>query len=189
MGYIGELVEDLKIYINKKQNASLDIDVNKMSAESQGDPNKASFGMEYVKNNLSDSFEWIESGTTRDVYRITTNRYGADYQGKVIKFARTNNRRMYNKREMQTWTAVKSSKVGSYFCPIRLCDPHNSWLIMDNAEICLDREDAKHIRNIIDERTTKNSLDIHYNNIGIHSERGKVLVDYSWGADFRIDSE
>ena len=78
MGYIGELVEDLKIYINKKQNASLDIDVNKTSVEPQGNSNKASFRMEPVKHNLSDSFEWIESGTTRDVYRITTTRYGTD---------------------------------------------------------------------------------------------------------------
>lgn len=189
MGYIGELVEDLKLYINEEENASLDIDINKMSAESQGDSSKTSFSRDYVVSNLSDRFEWIESGTTRDVYRINTNKYGADYQGKVIKFARTSNRRMYNKREVQTWTAVKSSNIGSYFCPIRLFDPNNSWLIMDNADICLDREDANDMRDIIEERTTKDSLDIHYNNIGVHPKRGRVLVDYSWGADFRIDSE
>lgn len=180
------LVEHLKVYLNRVRGDNLDIDFNKMSDTGFDDVDETRFRLEHVTENLSESFELLDSGSTRDVYRIVTSEYGSRYEGKIIKFARSSGMREYNRREVQTWNAVEGTDIGAYFCPIRSFDPQYSWLIMDYAEPSAGTDDAEVIRSEIEKRVEKDVLDIHYNNIGNHHRRGKVVIDYSWGADFGI---
>jgi hypothetical protein len=146
---------------------------------------QSAFSPTYVSSNLSQSFEWLETGSTRHVYQIKTPRYGSQYEEKVIKFAKSPRRRKYNSREIETWMTVKSRDIGSYFAPIRMFDPNKSWLIMDYAKPNLSPSAAREIQDKIESRIEdKRTFDIHYNNVGMHPDRGKVLIDYSWGGDF-----
>lgn len=71
VSYVKTLVEDLKAYIVNEENESLDIDINSMSDYALEDDQSA-FSPTYVSSNLSQSFEWLETGSTRHVYQIKT---------------------------------------------------------------------------------------------------------------------
>ena len=73
------LIEDLKAYLSQVRDDDLDIDVNKMSDTNFDEVDKTRFSSTHVTDNLLGSFELLDSGSTRDAYRITTSRYGSRY--------------------------------------------------------------------------------------------------------------
>lgn len=136
--------------------------------------------------------EILGSGTGRIAYRIENNRYGTEYRGKVFKVAipsPSGSARKTNKRELQTWQAVKSNKkLVDHFCPVRDIAGDYSWIVMDYAKpvkfsrirSAKKKYDIEKVIEFLEEK----DLDLHKGNIGKHPDLGIVLIDYPWGARF-----
>lgn len=138
-----------------------------------------------------DGFSRIGWGFDRTVYRITTEKYGSEYKGKVIKFGSSGkDARTANRKEMETWMALKGEKnLGRHFCPIRDRGKNFKWIIMDHAKPVnsllkrfKSRRKQKKFRKILGE--VDEYLDFKHENMGYHEERGVVFIDYPWGGDF-----
>lgn len=130
-------------------------------------------------------------GFDRTVYRIETDRYGEAYEGKVIKFgASSKNARTANKKELETWMALKNDeKLRQHFCPIRDKGKNFKWIIMDYARPVnsfLSRLKSRRKQKLVKKRikNIEENLDLKHENIGYHEDRGVVFVDYPWGGDF-----
>jgi hypothetical protein len=137
--------------------------------------------------------EW---GFDRTVFRIKTSKYGEEYEGKVLKVgAGGKNSRNENRKELETWMAVKSrKKLGKHFCPIRDRGKNFKWIIMDYAPSIKSflsriksRKKQKKIKNTLAE--VEEYLDLKHENMGFHENRGVVFIDYPWGGNFVTEKE
>lgn len=142
-----------------------------------------------VQGSLGNDLTEIGHGISRKVYRINTDRFGADYKGKVIKYAMDTIHIEENKLEFQTWMCVKGTGIENCFCPIRDRSENFEFLIMDYAKPVGGFRSSKHsdLKNEIRSSIMKRGgYDLHEGNIGVHQQYGKVLIDYPYGADFQV---
>lgn len=132
-------------------------------------------------------------GVYRDVYRIQTDKFGNDYRGKVVKIAKRERAIEANRSEFQTWMSVSGTDLDKLFCPIRDRSENFEFIIMDCVDTSsVDRSDVDEIKEEIRDNLevgkvpvgTQNSMDIHLRNIGLHSEKGLVMIDYPWGGSW-----
>lgn len=137
-----------------------------------------------------------EMGNFRTVYKILSDKFGEQYKGKVLKKGPSNRSISVNRAEFHTWMAVKGTKLDQYFCPIRHKSDSFEFLIMDYADIDkTTSDDILQFKKDIESTIKMNNkaidclpgLDIDFDNVGFHEDRGLVLIDYSWGANFNID--
>jgi hypothetical protein len=134
-----------------------------------------------------------DKGSYRKVYKIINNiEDTTSYKNCVLKYAKNEQGKIENKREFETWQAVKGTEVEKYFCPIKNTIPQNNFIIMESAKVRnYDSSDALSLKKEmkrdvnLDNIDRDNGSDIHYQNIGYYPPRDRlVLIDYSWGADF-----
>lgn len=144
----------------------------------------------YIKKLLSlpditygrDELKKIEFGSTRIVFEIKRG----PYEGKVIKFARTQEHIKSNKNEVLTWESEKNRNP-QYFCPILEYDRDSyRWLIMDKANTTVNGNQARIFREKIkkeyDGLVSNKKFDLISLNMGFHGSKNKIkLIDYSWG--------
>lgn len=132
-------------------------------------------------------------GVYRDVYRIQTDKFGSDYRGEVVKIAKRKRAIEANCSEFQTWMSVSGTKFEKFFCPIRDRSEKFEFIIMDCVDTkSVDRNDLDKIKEEIRDNLeveevpvgTQASMDIHLQNIGLHSKKGVVIIDYPWGGSW-----
>jgi hypothetical protein len=137
-----------------------------------------------------DGLKKIGEGNYRVAYRIKTGIFGSEYKGKVMKFthkhsfARGDNGVHPNEMEFKTWEEVSShEELFQEFCPVRGKGERFRWILMDYAcdiESWFKRIKAERLKRKI-RNVMKNVEDLKADNIGVHSSKGLVFVDYPWG--------
>lgn len=145
----------------------------------------------------TDGVEYINDGGYRNVYYDKENTVRATHtkiDGNIIKVGRHAGGVTANRKEVQTWQAVKGSEIEKYFCPITNIGPDHRYIVMKFAgsEVTtidsnrLDTILSKSIYNHTNEQVT-HGLDISSSNIGIFDGR-PVMIDYPYGGNFEIQS-
>lgn len=149
----------------------------------------------------------IDRGFSRVVFKITENSKYSNFMlegdGKILKLAVGLDRASLkeNKKEVQTWQAVKGTDLEQYFCPITSFGPDYRYIIMEEANVKRsNKEMADNIRDILDKKCkvpddaeaedisqSKMSYeyDIRPDNIGIYNGN-PVLIDYPFGAKIKF---
>lgn len=135
----------------------------------------------------------IGSGGYRRVFNITdniSNLNSNNIKGEIVKVALNRDGIKTNKREFQTWQAVKGTELEQYFCPITNRGPNYRYIIMKDAS--KDREltddQVNEFKSIIKQYISEDivdipgihKLDIRSSNIGTYNGQ-KVLIDYPYG--------
>lgn len=129
-----------------------------------------------------EDLEFVGKGTSRIVFRINSGRFGSENRGRVVKFAMNGNGKLDNRLEKETWESVKKTDIQDFFCPIRACEENYNWLVMDYCEDATGNPSVEGFKRTLLDRTG-NMPDLQDENVGIHSRRGLVLRDYSWGSN------
>jgi hypothetical protein len=147
-----------------------------------------------LRSEADDQIEGLEEigwGFDRTSYRIKTEKYGEAYRGKVIKIgSRGKNARTANRKEFETWMALENDKgLKKHFCPIRDRGENFRWIIMDYArpiKSLFSRLKSRKKQKLVKKRLedVEENLDLKHENLGYHSERGIVFIDYPWGGNF-----
>lgn len=146
----------------------------------------------------------IGFGAYRKVYEITdASKIGhiTKSDNAVIKVAKNTYGVRSNKREFQTWCAVKGTHLEKYFCKILNRGPEFRYIVMKKADQVIfdaepeERSSAKHemrkmIQNEIEEDSIEtpndHGLDITYDNIGkMDGEDTYKFIDYPFGGSFQ----
>lgn len=165
--------EDIRT-IKKDESYSLDIDMLLNLDQLEG-INKIGYGGYRRAFNIKDATSNLEiHNADGDILKVASNRDG-------IKT---------NKREFQTWQAVKGTELEKYFCPITNRDPNYRYIIMRNAskDRELTNDQVERLKSNIKQNISEDivdipgvhKLDIRSGNIGIYDGR-KVLIDYPYG--------
>ena len=135
----------------------------------------------------------IGSGLNRQVYRINTNKFGEQYKGKVVKYARQQEMLEDNRKEFSTWMAVKGTTLEQNFCPIRDRSKNFEFLIMDYARPAstIKRIQVEDMQQRLEDnfQLQDNIHDLYDANFGYHDTHGLVVIDYPWGGDFEYQNE
>lgn len=146
-----------------------------------------------VRIDLIEDFPEMDRGHSRDVYRITTDRFGPENYGRVLKVSKDPDKSRFNMYEFQTWQAVKSNnRLRQFFCPIRSKSPDFRYIIMDFADpdnASATAEFEQNLRNkIAIQDLPQGQLDeeIINSNVGYHRDYGSVMIDYPWGGKMKI---
>ena len=126
-----------------------------------------------------EELKYIARGSDRLAYRIANNRYGEEYRGKVVKIAKDQHSSKNNLLENETWNSVKNTDSGHLFCPVHYCDPDGKFLIMDYVKPAPENQESLNFCKKM--RSKLPIADINRQNIGLHKERGYVMIDYPWG--------
>ena len=135
---------------------------------------------DYITRKFAKDLEPIGSGKSRHVYKIISDRFGPTNHGDVVKFAKSEEDKKTNRREMQTWMAVQGTEVDNYFCPIVDRDSDYRWIMMKFARP-VDSDGMSHGFSFELENKLDVDIDAHRTNIGEHTTRGNVLIDYPLG--------
>lgn len=134
----------------------------------------------------------LGSGLQRDVYRINTDRFGEQYNGKVVKYAKNKSNIEDNRREFSTWMVVKGTELERDFCPIRDRSENFEYLVMDYARSAstIRRVDIEDMENRLKEEFSLHDRihDLYDGNFGYHKDYGLVVIDYPWGGNFEHKS-
>jgi hypothetical protein len=134
-----------------------------------------------------------KQGFFRKAYRIQTNSFGEENRGRVVKVALRKEKVRANSAEFQTWMSVSGTPMEQYFSPIRNRSENFEFIIMDYADPSkATLENAKKLRNKLSDKIDsddvplkrQSSLDISPRNTGLHKQKGCVMIDYPWGADW-----
>lgn len=201
---------DIRSQINNvySNNSSINTHQTENTTE-ESNNNKYYTDLEIISQaNKLDNLEFIDEGSYRDVYKIKDKdkfKIQIDYPDDVvIKIAKRNEGITDNKREYQTWQAVKGTNLEKHFCPIVNRGPDFKYIIMKEAGESLynksihgynTEEIENEIRNkILNSIRLENELgdygfDIHDKNICKDPNTGEyILVDYPYGANFEYIS-
>lgn len=151
-------------------------------------PNESLSNFSIDKN--TDGLEFIGKGRHREVYRITSDRFGERNRGRVLKFGVSEVGCRANQHEFETWMVVKSTDLHKHFCPIRHKSSDYTYIIMDFAET-LEKfsDDVNEFIHSFSRDVTIDGIrlenqggtDINYGNLGRHENLGVVLIDYPFG--------
>lgn len=150
----------------------------------------------------------IDRGFTRSVFKITkSSKYSnfiTDGDGQILKLAVGLNRGSLqdNKKEVQTWQAVKGTDLEQYFCPITSFGPNYRYIIMKEANVEKSNKTmADNIKDVLDrkcevpddaeaedisESKMSYKYDIRPDNIGFYNGN-PVLIDYPFGAKITFE--
>lgn len=163
----------------------------------------------------SESARYLEKGGSRIVFKIKNKSdfdFLKDSDGSIIKVARNDHNISTNRRENQTWQAVRGTEIGKYFCPITNHGPEHKYIVMEEANGVKDQ--SKEYQEIANRISTniKQSIkkpggfeydpvkhdliesmilydyDITADNVGKYKDR-YVLVDYPFGALITIEDK
>lgn len=154
---------------------------------------------------MLEEIDYIDGGAYRAVFKIkddnALNLHG-NHSGQVIKVAKNPKGKIANRKEFETWSAVKpDKKLRKYFCPIEHKGPDFKYIIMNEAKVVSSKSD--HTQKLKDKDTiirtigdaidgveppgdTGHGLDIKYKNIAQLGDK-VVLVDYPYGGSFTVD--
>lgn len=148
----------------------------------------------------------IGVGGYREVYDVTdTSQVDHIIQSNedaVIKIAKNRLGVEANKREFQTWCAVRGTNLEKHFCKILNRGPEFRYIVMKKADKVMsdadyeERTTAKHevmnkIENKIEEETIEtpddHGFDISYGNIGkMEGDEFYKFIDYPFGGRFQF---
>lgn len=158
----------------------------------------------------------INSGGSRIAYKVTdTSKYGflRNGDGCIVKLAKNSRAQKDNRKEFQTYNAVKQTNVSKYFCPITNSAKNHRAIVMEEADVeatggssgfgskakMIEEALAKKVEfnpnenisldNDIEDETSEKQLkfqfDINSKNVGIYNG-DPVLIDYPYGARVNI---
>lgn len=147
--------------------------------------------------------KYLDTGSNRTIYRIKDPGvvrkivdkpdYEGDWRlseakGMVLKEADTKKGRQDNLKECESWAELESSKYSEYLSPVRACFNGGKYLIMDYAVVPATKEGYSYSKiNKLCEKLEEdlresgippNNIDLGAHNIGVHPEKGLVLIDY-----------
>lgn len=88
----------------------------------------------YLRNQINgskvdlDGLERINAGHNRIVFRVTSDLYGADINGMVVKVGYSDT--LENRQEVGVWNKYKNTKYASYIVPVLSYADDYSWVLM-----------------------------------------------------------
>lgn len=143
----------------------------------------------------------IGSGSFRVAYEILDSQkldINMRNENIILKVSKNMDGVKSNKREFQTWQAVKGTELEEYFCPVYNRGSEFKYIVMEKVDDLtgIDNskctEIAKNLREDIKDKIDTenidppivNDLDIYTNNIGIKENGDYVLIDYPYGGSF-----
>lgn len=148
-----------------------------------------------------DCLSKIGDGSFRNVYEVL-NEGKLDINIKnnkyVLKVAKNKNGIKSNKREFQTWQAVKGTELEQHFCPIFDRGPEYKYIIMKKVQDLTDSNSdnsstiVDNLRSTITDKIDKEQIDpplidefdIFSSNVGVDDNNNYVIIDYPYGANF-----
>lgn len=134
-----------------------------------------SLSLESFRANVADQqgLVPIKNGSTRKVYEITQGKYS----GHVLKVEPGGEE---NRREWETWNAVRGTDAEQYFAPIHYISDNGEKLVMEKVDETPTRKaDHDEIRDALDtcESIPRRYTDINTVNVGYY-QKTPVLFDY-----------
>lgn len=129
----------------------------------------------------SSSLEYIGSGSSRHVARITGDRYGAKNIGNVVKFSRNKTDRPRNRSESRTFQELENCQYAKWLCPVVEVADDYEWLIMEFADTEIGENKGNEFIQEFVELTQISILDIgDVDDVGRHRNKGMVFIDFPW---------
>lgn len=197
---------DKKLHGMYEDNTSINI---VESENTVNDGSDSSYFSDILNLSNLDSVEYLDrigEGGYRDVYEIVDkseiSHIVQSEENAVIKVAKSEQGVEANKREFQTWCAVKGTNLERYFCKILNRGPEFRYIIMKKVDNLLLNEDSNKrseikygmrdkIRDKIDEKTVESpgnhGFDISYDNLGkTGDEDSYKFIDYPFGGRFQF---
>lgn len=166
--------------------------------------------MEYILSRELEA-ECIGTGAYRRAYNVSglDPSFLDESDGDIIKLAKEaeeNQGIKANRKEIQTYQAIKGTEIEKFFCPITGIGPNHKYIVMKEADVNNNNihKVSKNYTNIDDEHESYVELikdilqtaiihqnrdvrDIRDDNVGELNGRN-VIIDYQFGGNFHIDA-
>lgn len=122
----------------------------------------------------------VQMNSSRNVYRINTDKYGMEHKGRLIKIAPSTSKENENRWETQVWKAARGTSAEKYLCPIRTVANDYSYIIMadGNVNTTVGEKIFESMNQTLEAELGRSS-NVSKDNIGRYNGN-VVLFDYPW---------